>query len=575
MSYVLKPSYQPVYNPLIPACTPIDGGLHQGMSVNIKGKIPANISRFNVDFKSGQSNDADIALHFNPRFDWFDKVVFNSYENGAWGNEERKSDMPFQKGKSFELEFKFAKDSIQVNVNGSPFYKYQQRMPLNGVKCLAVAGDVSIESITFSGVSGGSGDYGGSGSHGGSGDYGGSGSHGGSGDYAGSGGSGNYGGSGSHGGSGDYGGSGSHGGSGDYAGSGGSGNYGGSGGSAGSAGYGGSGNSGGTGGHWGSGGSGGSGGYGESGGSGGSGGSASSGAYGGSGNSGGTGGHSGSGGYGGSVGSGGSGGSSGSGGYEGSGGSLGSGGYGGSGNSGGTGGHWGSDGSGGSGGNEGSGNSGGSGGHWGSGGDGGSGGHGGSGNSGRSGETEGHWGSSGSGDSGGNGGPGNSGGSGGTEGHWGSGGSSGTSGGGWNKPDSGSGNRLTVPYHAPIPGGLSVQKTIVIQGFIPLDSKRFTVDFKVPSTGDIAMHISIRLSENTVVRNALIDGNWGKEEQRVPYNPFKAGQKFEMSIRCKRQKFTVYVNGKPFFDFHHHMKDVKDINALDIEGDVVLTSLDI
>lgn len=46
-------------------------------------------SRFTVNFTVGQGPGADIALHFNPRFDGWDKVVFNTQQGGKWGSEER------------------------------------------------------------------------------------------------------------------------------------------------------------------------------------------------------------------------------------------------------------------------------------------------------------------------------------------------------------------------------------------------------------------------------------------------------------------------------------------------------
>lgn len=45
---------------------------------------------------------SEAALHFNPRLDQ-STVVFNTLEQGTWGQEERGSGIPFQHGQPFEV----------------------------------------------------------------------------------------------------------------------------------------------------------------------------------------------------------------------------------------------------------------------------------------------------------------------------------------------------------------------------------------------------------------------------------------------------------------------------------------
>lgn len=45
---------------------------------------------------------SEAALHFNPRLDQ-STVVFNTLEQGNWGQEERGSGIPFQHGQPFEV----------------------------------------------------------------------------------------------------------------------------------------------------------------------------------------------------------------------------------------------------------------------------------------------------------------------------------------------------------------------------------------------------------------------------------------------------------------------------------------
>lgn len=67
----------------------------------------------------GQDPGADVAFHFNPRFDGWDKVVFNSQQGGKWGSEERKLSMPFSKGKPFELLFTVTAEHYKVGTGGA------------------------------------------------------------------------------------------------------------------------------------------------------------------------------------------------------------------------------------------------------------------------------------------------------------------------------------------------------------------------------------------------------------------------------------------------------------------------
>uniref|UniRef100_A0A8C9ALL6 Galectin n=1 Tax=Prolemur simus TaxID=1328070 RepID=A0A8C9ALL6_PROSS len=111
MAYVPAPGYQPTYNPvrcqpspaLTPHTNPPPTGVLGASWRGHRGTSPSCPPRFFVNFATGPEPGADLALHFNPRFDGWDKVVFNTQQGGRWGNEERKRNMPFQKGTAFEL----------------------------------------------------------------------------------------------------------------------------------------------------------------------------------------------------------------------------------------------------------------------------------------------------------------------------------------------------------------------------------------------------------------------------------------------------------------------------------------
>ncbi|NP_001079041.1 galectin 4 [Xenopus laevis] len=324
MAYVPAPGYQPFYNPAVPFKTPIHGCLRAGMSVYIQGTIPNHINRFAVNFTCGQYDGADIACHFNPRFDGKDKVVFNSFIGGSWGSEEKKKDsFPFHKGKSFELTFMINSSSFEITVNGSSFYKFKHRIPLERVDSLQINGDVTVQSLTIAGGGGG-------------------------------------------------------------------------------------------------------------------------------------------------------------------------------------------------------------------------------------------------------------------------GGMAAApmapmfpnQGGVMPLPVFPAGNlpvmggpvyNPPVPYNGTIQGGLLPRKTVVIRGFIPEGAERFHINFKAGSSNDIALHFNPRLTENAVVRNSQLGGHWGQEERQLSYNPFRAGQYFDISLRCGMDRFTVFVNGQHFCDFAHRYSMFQMIDRIEVEGNVVLS----
>ncbi|KAM4605811.1 uncharacterized protein O3C94_023275 [Discoglossus pictus] len=152
MAYVPAPGYQPMYQPQVPFKSPVYGGLRAGMSVYIQGSVNHGATRFSVNLACGQFDGSDIAFHFNPRFDGKDRVVFNNFQGGAWGREETKKDnFPFHKGRNFEIVIFANPGGFQVNVNGSPFYQFAHRIPLERVDCVDVKGDVTIQALNISG----------------------------------------------------------------------------------------------------------------------------------------------------------------------------------------------------------------------------------------------------------------------------------------------------------------------------------------------------------------------------------------------------------------------------------------
>ncbi|XP_051510560.1 galectin-5 [Myxocyprinus asiaticus] len=134
---------------------------------------------------------------------------------------------------------------------------------------------------------------------------------------------------------------------------------------------------------------------------------------------------------------------------------------------------------------------------------------------------------------------------------------------------------VTVPFNMNFPRGIYDKLMLTIKGQVKPDAKLFTINFM--RGNDIALHINPRFNEAgkaVLVRNHKLGERWGKEERDilVPF-PFMPGHHFEMKILCTFTEFKVAVNNTPIFDFQHRIKEVNQINRINILHDVTLTSV--
>ncbi|XP_016055355.1 PREDICTED: galectin-8 isoform X3 [Miniopterus natalensis] len=103
------------YNPIIPYVGTIPEQLEPGTLIVIRGHVPGDSDRFQVDLQCGSSVKprADVVFHFNPRFKRTNCIVCNTLQKEKWGWEEITYDMPFKKEKSFEIVIMVLKDKFQ------------------------------------------------------------------------------------------------------------------------------------------------------------------------------------------------------------------------------------------------------------------------------------------------------------------------------------------------------------------------------------------------------------------------------------------------------------------------------
>ncbi|XDA80371.1 hypothetical protein R6Z07F_010350 [Ovis aries] len=147
---VFRDTQPPYINLPVPFTGRIEGGLQDGHKVTFMGRVlSTDENRFSVNFQTGISDTNNIAFHFNPRFDGGGYVVCNTRQQGNWGPEEKKMQMPFQKGSEFEICFDVDRSSFKVTVNGSLFLDYAHRVPFDQVNAISICGCMHVSYISF------------------------------------------------------------------------------------------------------------------------------------------------------------------------------------------------------------------------------------------------------------------------------------------------------------------------------------------------------------------------------------------------------------------------------------------
>ncbi|XP_076130345.1 galectin-9-like isoform X1 [Alosa pseudoharengus] len=136
---------QSYHSPRLPFTGAIKGGLREGKTITVTGRVLPGAERFQVDFMCG----SDRALHFNPRYGRSSYVVCNTLQGSNWGSEERKTPSPIALGANFTLIFLVNHDSYSIVVNGAHFMEYKHRISATRVQSIFIDGGVEIYSIAF------------------------------------------------------------------------------------------------------------------------------------------------------------------------------------------------------------------------------------------------------------------------------------------------------------------------------------------------------------------------------------------------------------------------------------------
>lgn len=88
---------------------------------------------------------------------------------------------------------------------------------------------------------------------------------------------------------------------------------------------------------------------------------------------------------------------------------------------------------------------------------------------------------------------------------------------------------------------------------------------------DIPLHLSVHFHSESIVRNSLIDQEWGEEEVdeniMASPNPIVAGWDFKVLIMTTDDKFHIAVNDYPYCTYAYRLP-IENIHTLLINGDM-------
>ncbi|XP_006106939.1 galectin-12 [Myotis lucifugus] len=134
-----------------------------------------------------------------------------------------------------------------------------------------------------------------------------------------------------------------------------------------------------------------------------------------------------------------------------------------------------------------------------------------------------------------------------------------------------------VPYVTTIFGGLRAGKMVMLQGVVPLDARRFQVDFQCGCSlhppPDIAIHFNPRFhtTQPHAICNTLQAGRW-QAEARWPRLALRRGASFRILFLFGHEDMKVSVNGRHFLHYRYRLP-LSRVDTLGIFGDILVKAV--
>lgn len=132
---------------------------------------------------------------------------------------------------------------------------------------------------------------------------------------------------------------------------------------------------------------------------------------------------------------------------------------------------------------------------------------------------------------------------------------------------------MLTSYTGNLYGPIEVGHIFVISGKTVDGASVFEIDLMSAKFDhpNIPLHLSVQFHSETVMRNSLINNEWGDEEIEenlmASPNPIVSGWDFKILIMTGDEKFHVAINDQPHCTYNYRLP-LDIIQAISITGDV-------
>ncbi|CAG9538236.1 unnamed protein product [Cercopithifilaria johnstoni] len=136
----------------VPYISKLGAKLQPGQTLIAHGIIESNASEFEVNLLNGSPDiESSRAAIFHMKVNFKENgTVYNTYENGKWGKEEKSSN-PFKKGDDFDLLIRIHDDKLEIFGNQEELHFYKTRINVDSVEYLTIRGNVFLSGVRCGG----------------------------------------------------------------------------------------------------------------------------------------------------------------------------------------------------------------------------------------------------------------------------------------------------------------------------------------------------------------------------------------------------------------------------------------
>ncbi|XP_026137650.1 32 kDa beta-galactoside-binding lectin-like isoform X1 [Carassius auratus] len=120
---------------------PITGGLKEGKTIVIIGRILSNAHKSYISLKDGTHPSAKTALCISPHFeDDHPHILYKTFQNGSWDSDQPTSKSPLLQGQQFTIKILVTAQAYEISANGEELMVYNHRMPFAQMNIISMEG---------------------------------------------------------------------------------------------------------------------------------------------------------------------------------------------------------------------------------------------------------------------------------------------------------------------------------------------------------------------------------------------------------------------------------------------------